>query len=272
MDETIGTIPAPDGTPLAFRLLAGKAPGIVFLGGFHSDMMGTKAQHLAEWCAASGRAFLRFDYSGHGASGARFEDGTIGRWTNDAEAALTQLTEGRQILVGSSMGGWISLLLALRHPARLAALVGIAPAPDFTEDLMWAQFPEAVRQAITDHGQWTRPSAYGEAYPITRALIEDGRRHLLLRTPIALEIPVRLLHGQADADVPWQHSLRIAEQITGQDVQVTLVKGGDHRMSSPAELLLLSRTLSALLAPALLGPPLLGPPLIGPPLLGQDGA
>ncbi len=247
MDEITGTIPAPDGTPLAFRRLAGSGPGVVFLGGFHSDMTGTKAQFLAEWCADRARAFLRLDYSGHGASGGRFDEGSIGRWAADAEAALLGLTEGPQILVGSSMGGWIALLLALRHPARVQALVGIAPAPDFTEDLMWAQMADTVRQAIMTEGQWLRPSAYGEAYPITRALIEDGRRHLLLRTPIALDIPVRLLHGQADADVPWQHSLRIAEQITGQDVQVTLVKGGDHRLSDPAELLLLGRTLEALL-------------------------
>jgi len=258
MDEITGTIPAPDGTPLAFRRLEGSAPGIVFLGGFHSDMTGTKAQFLAEWCAARGRAFLRLDYGGHGASGGRFEDGTIGRWAADAEAALLHLTRGPQILVGSSMGGWIALLLALRHTARVRALVGIAPAPDFTEDLMWAEMPEHVRQAIMTEGQWLRPSAYGEGYPITRALIEDGRRHLLLRTPITLDLPVRLLHGQADADVPWQHSLRIAEQFTGQDVQVTLVKGGDHRLSSPADLSLLGRTLEALLGP--------------PPLLSEDGA
>jgi pimeloyl-ACP methyl ester carboxylesterase len=247
MDEETGTIPAPDGTPLAFRRRAGRGPGVVFLGGFHSDMTGSKAQFLDGWCAARGRAFLRFDYSGHGASGGRFADGTIGRWAADAEAALTALTEGPQILVGSSMGGWIALLLALRQRARVAALVGIAPAPDFTEELMWAQFPEEVRAAILRDGQWARPSEYGEPYPITRALIEDGRNHLLLGAPIALEVPVRLLHGQADPDVPWRHSLRIAERITGDDVQVTLVKGGDHRLSTPADLALLGRTLAALL-------------------------
>jgi pimeloyl-ACP methyl ester carboxylesterase len=247
MDEETGTIPAPDGTPLAFRRRAGRGPGVVFLGGFHSDMTGTKAQFLDRWCAARGRAFLRFDYSGHGASGGRFAEGTIGRWAADAEAALAALTEGPQVLVGSSMGGWIALLLALRQSARVAALLGIAAAPDFTEDLMWARFPPEVRAAILSDGAWLSPSAYGPPVPITRALIEEGRNHLLLRAPIALDIPVRLLHGQADADVPWQHSLRLAERLAGQDVQVTLVKGGDHRLSTPADLALLGRSLGALL-------------------------
>ncbi|MDB5415326.1 MAG: alpha/beta hydrolase [Rubritepida sp.] len=244
MQERLGTL---GNTPLAYRMLDGRGPGVVFLGGFHSDMAGSKAAYLADWCAARGRAYLRFDYSGHGSSGGRFEDGTIGQWAADAEAALTTLTEGPQILIGSSMGGWISLLLALRHPGRIAGLIGIAAAPDFTEDLMWARFPETVREEIQRDGIWRRPSAYGEAYPITLALIEDGRRHLVLRTPIALDAPVRLLHGQADADVPWQHSLRIAECLTGQDVVVTLVKGGDHRLSTPENLALLGRTLGTLL-------------------------
>lgn len=249
MDEETGTLPAADGTPLAFRRMAGKGPGVVFLGGFHSDMTGSKAEYLAGWCAACGHAFLRFDYSGHGASGGRFAEGTIGRWTRDAEAVLTRLTEGPQILIGSSMGGWIALLLARRHPARVAGLIGIAPAPDFTEELMWQRFPEEVRAAITRDGQWLRPSEYGGAYPITRALIEDGRNHLLLHAPIPLTAPVRLLHGQQDPDVPWQHSLRIAERVTGSDVEVTLVKDGDHRLSTPANLALLGRTLGALLGP-----------------------
>jgi len=244
MQERIGTI----GTaPLAYRIWEGKGPGVVFLGGFHSDMTGSKAAYLAAWCAARGRAYLRFDYSGHGASGGRFADGTIGRWTADAAAALQELTRGPQILVGSSMGGWIALLLALRHPERVAGLIGIAAAPDFTEELMWAQFPEPVRDQIRRDGLWMRPSDYGGDYPITRALIEDGRQHLILGGPIALEMPVRLLHGQDDPDVPWQHSLRIAERVTGRDVEVTLVKDGDHRLSTPAHLALLGRTLGALL-------------------------
>jgi len=244
MQESIGTL---GDTPLAYRKLEGKGPGVVFLGGFHSDMTGSKAAYLAEWCASRGRAYLRFDYSGHGASGGRFEDGTIGRWTADAAMALETLTQGPQILVGSSMGGWIALLLGLRHPERVAGLIGIAAAPDFTEELMWAQFSDAVRDQIQREGSWERPSAYGDAYPITRALIEDGRRHLILGAPIALDVPVRLLHGQADADVPWQHSLRIAERVVSQNVEVTLVKDGDHRLSTPENLALLGRTLGSLL-------------------------
>lgn len=232
---------------LAFRRQRGRGPGVVFLGGFHSDMTGSKAEYLAAWCAARGRAFLRFDYSGHGASGGRFEEGSIGQWAADAERVLLELTEGPQILVGSSMGGWISLLLARRHPERLAGLIGIAAAPDFTEDLMWAQFPPPVREAIERDGEWRRPSEYGEPYPITRHLIEDGRRNLVLRAPLAISAPVRLLQGQADPDVPWQVALRLAEHITGDDVEVTLVKQGDHRLSKPAELALLGRTLGALL-------------------------
>jgi pimeloyl-ACP methyl ester carboxylesterase len=232
---------------LAYRRLRGRGPGVVFLGGFNSDMTGSKAGYLAEWCAARGSAFLRFDYSGHGASGGRFEEGTIGRWLADSLAVFDALTEGPQILVGSSMGGWLALLLALRRQARVAGLLGIAPAPDFTEELMWAEFPEEVRQTILRDGVWHRPSEYGAPYPITRALIEDGRNHLLLRGPIALEMPVRILQGQRDDAVPWRHALRIAEALTGTDVQVTLVKGGDHRLSTPADLSLLGQTLAALL-------------------------
>lgn len=232
---------------LAYRRQKGDVPGVVFLGGFHSEMTGSKAEYLAAWCAARGRAFLRFDYSGHGTSGGRFEDGSIGQWTADAERVLLELTTGPQILVGSSMGGWIALLLARRHPQKLAGLIGIAAAPDFTEDLMWAQFPPAVREAIERVGSWQRPSEYGDSYPITRLLIEDGRRHLVLRESLPITAPVRLLHGQADPDVPWQLSLRLAEHITGDDVEVTLVKQGDHRLSKPENLALLGRVLGAFL-------------------------
>ncbi len=245
MKEEHGTIDRGDGVPLAWRRLSGRGPGVVFLGGFNSDMTGSKAEFLAGWCEARGTPFLRFDYSGHGASGGRFVDGTIGRWAEDAARVVTALTEGPQVLVGSSMGGWIALLLARRMAIR--ALVGIAPAPDFTEDLMWAEFTPEQRAMIERDGVWHRPSAYGDPYPITRALIEDGRNHLLLRAPIALEAPVRILQGQQDPDVPWRHALRIAEAVTGGDVRIHLIKDGDHRLSRPQDLALLGETLAPLL-------------------------
>lgn len=247
--EETGWFDRGDGVELAWRRRAGRGPGVVFLGGFNSDMTGTKAEDLSALCATEGRAFLRFDYSGHGASGGRFEDGTIGRWAEDAAFVLDRLTEGPQVLVGSSMGGWIALLLALRRPGRVAALVGIAAAPDFTAHMVEA-LPAEAREAIAREGVWRRPSAYGDPYPITRALLEDGERHMLLRGggPIPLAVPVRLLHGQRDPDVPWELSLRVAGAVGGEDVQVTLVKDGDHRLSRPQDLALLRRTLAALFA------------------------
>ena len=245
MKEEHGTIDRGDGVPLAWRRLSGRGPGVVFLGGFNSDMTGSKAEFLAGWCEARGTPFLRFDYSGHGASGGRFVDGTIGRWAEDAARVVAALTDGPQVLVGSSMGGWIALLLARRMAIR--ALVGIAPAPDFTEDLMWPEFTPDQRAMIERDGVWHRPSAYGDPYPITRALIEDGRNHLLLRAPIALEAPVRILQGQQDPDVPWRHALRIAEAVKGGDVRIHLIKDGDHRLSRPQDLALLGETLAPLL-------------------------
>lgn len=247
MTEERGTLTRTDGVTLAWRRIAGRGPTVVFLGGFNSDMTGTKAEHLARWCAARGQGFLRLDYAGHGASGGRFEDGCIGDWAADAEAVIRHAASGPLVLVGSSMGGWIALLLATRLAERLHALVGIAAAPDFTEDLMWAQFPPEVRAEIEREGQWKRPSQYGDAYPITRRLIEDGRDHLVLRAPLPIAAPVRLLHGQRDPDVPWQLSLKVAETIAGDDVRVVLVKDGDHRLSRDADLALLARTVEELL-------------------------
>ncbi|RAI59820.1 alpha/beta hydrolase [Roseicella frigidaeris] len=244
--EEQGTLDRGDGTALAWRRRRGAGPGVVFLGGFNSDMTGSKAEDLSAFCAGRGKAFLRFDYSGHGTSGGRFVDGTIGRWAADAAAVLAALTEGPQILVGSSMGGWIALLLALRQPQRVAGLVGIAAAPDFTTRIEAALPPEA-RVAMAREGVWHRPSAYGDPYPITRALLEEGRNHLLLQAGVPLGIPVRLLQGQRDPDVPWEHALRIAEAIEGPDVQVLLVKDGDHRLSRPQDLRLLRQVLRALL-------------------------
>ena len=235
------------GTELAWQRLNGNGPTVVFLPGYRSDMTGDKATALAALCAERGQALLLFDYSGHGASGGIFTEGTIGRWTADALAAIDALATGPLVLVGSSMGGWIGLLAALARPGRLAGFVGVAAAPDFTEALMWESMLPAERDTLDRDGVLLVPSAYGEPTPITRALIEDGRTHLLMGGKIPLACPVRLLHGQADADVPWETALRLAERVEGGDVQVTLVKDGAHRMSRPGDLQLLAAVLLPLL-------------------------
>jgi pimeloyl-ACP methyl ester carboxylesterase len=227
-----------DGATIAYYRETGpNAPGIVFCGGFRSDMTGIKATTLAAHCRARGQPCLRFDYFGHGASSGDFQAGTIGRWRADALAALDELTEGPQILIGSSMGGWIALLAALARPRRVAALIGIAPAPDFTEELIWQRLDEGQRRTLLADGGLSYGSAYEtERIPITRKLVEEGRRHLLLSGPIALACPVRLLHGMRDPDVPYQTSLRLAERLAGTEVTVELVEDGDHRLSRPADL------------------------------------
>jgi pimeloyl-ACP methyl ester carboxylesterase len=245
--EITGRLDRGDGVELASARQDGASPIVVFLPGFRSDMTGDKATALAAFCAARGQAMLRFDYSGHGASGGRFEDGTIGGWTEDALALIDQQTDGPLVLVGSSMGGWIALLAAIARPQRVVALIGIAAAPDFTEALMWDAMTVEERATIMRDGVLHVPSEYGNPYPITRALIEDGRTRLLLNDPIAIECPVRLLHGLQDPDVPWEMALRIAEQLTSQDVRVTFVKDGDHRLSRLQDLALLRVTLASLL-------------------------
>ncbi|MBB6306537.1 alpha/beta hydrolase [Xanthobacter tagetidis] len=225
---------------IAVRTVPGRAPGVLWLGGFKSDMTGTKAEHLARWAAARGTGYVRFDYSGHGASSGRFEDGTISHWLAES-LAVFEATSGPQVLVGSSMGGWMALLLAralaARGEPRLAALVLIAPAPDFTQTLMWERFPPPVRQQIETTGRFLKPSLYGEeAYVITRALIEDGRRHLLLGAPFAVGCPVRILQGAKDEDVPWEHAMRLVSCLAEDDVVFALVKDGDHRLSRPEDL------------------------------------
>ena len=238
----------PDGRRIAYRLSAGRGPGVVFLGGFRSDMTGTKAEFLEAWARADGRAFLRFDYTGHGASSGEFRAGGVGDWAQDARDAILRLTEGPQVLVGSSMGGWIALLLARRTKARVAGLVGIAAAPDFTEDAMWAGFDARQRARLESEGEILLPSAYDEEpYPITRRLIEDGRRNLVLREPLDLPFPVRLLHGTADRDVPVELALRLLGHADGPDIRLTLVKDADHRFSTPENLDLLARTLEEVL-------------------------
>jgi len=231
-----------DGRRLAYSAVApagpGAAlPGVVFLCGFRSDMTGTKAQYLDAWARRQGRAFLRFDYTGHGQSSGSFLDGAIGDWAEDAATAVAALTDGPQVLVGSSMGGWIALLLARRMPARVAGLVGVAAAPDFTEDAIWPSLGEAGQQAVMREGSIALPSQYDETpLVITRRLIEDGRQHLVLRESLPLPFPVRLLQGSEDEDVDVAVGLRLLAHAGGADIRLTIVKGADHRFSSPANL------------------------------------
>lgn len=242
----------PDGGAIAYHRTPAREsgrhwPGIVFLGGFMSDMTGDKATALEAFAAERGQAFLRFDYRGHGRSSGRFEEGTIGDWSDDARFALDRLTEGPQILVGSSMGGWIMLLTALARPARVAGLIGIAAAPDFTETLMWQAFTPEQRATLERDGVLQQPSDYGEQpYAITHRLIEEGRNHLIMDRPIAIACPVRLIHGTADNDVPSNLSLEIMDRLASDDVEVTLVKGGGHRLSDPRDLARLTATVAAL--------------------------
>jgi pimeloyl-ACP methyl ester carboxylesterase len=236
-----------DGVALAYVLSAGTAPGVVFLPGFMSDMAGDKALAVESLCRARGQACLRLDYSGHGESGGAFEDGTIGSWTEDALFLIDRLTEGPLVLIGSSMGGWIALQVALARPSRVVGLIGIAAAPDFTETLMWAAMAPAERAVLLRDGVLRVPSEYGGEQVITRALIEDGRRHLLLQAPVPIHCPVRLLQGLRDPDVPWETALRLADRLTSEDVRVVLVKDGNHRLSRPGDIDLLCRTLSEML-------------------------
>ncbi len=238
----------PQGRWIAYDRVPGRGPGVVFLHGFRSDMAGSKAVHLADWARAENRAFLRFDYSGHGQSSGRFEDGAIGDWSEDAVAAILALTEGPQVLVGSSMGGWISLLVAKALPDRVRALVGIAAAPDFTEDSMWGAMTDVQRAQLTADGQIARPSEYSDdPYVVTRRLIEEGRQRLVLRKPLDLPFPVRLLQGSADVDVPTSVALRLLDHATGPDIRLVLVKGADHRFSTPECLALITQTVAGLL-------------------------
>jgi pimeloyl-ACP methyl ester carboxylesterase len=232
---------------LAYHKIGGREPGVMFLGGFFSDMTGTKAGYLAERCAAAGQGFLRFDYRGHGQSSGDFADGTIGDWLDDALVVFDQLTNGPQILVGSSMGGWIALLLALRRPERVQAVVGVAAAPDFTEDLMWAQLTPEQKNIIHHDGLLLEASDHADqSMPITLRLIEEGRDHLLLREPIKLRCPLRLLQGERDAEVPPHWPEKIAAQVASGDVRIHMIAEGDHRLSRPQDMELLWSEICAL--------------------------
>ena len=238
----VGTPPA--ARPIAVRTRAGVPPGLFWLGGFKSDMRGTKAEALDAWAGRNGRAMVRFDYSGHGESGGTFAEGTFGRWLEESAAVFRACCVGPQVAIGSSMGGWMALLLA-RELARegngggasLKGLVLIAPAVDFTEELMWKRMPPAIQQQIIETGSWVRPSAYDpEGYPITRTLIEEGRNHLLLGGMIETGCPVRILQGVKDEDVPWRHAVELTSRFARDDVVLTLVKDGDHRLSRPEDI------------------------------------
>jgi pimeloyl-ACP methyl ester carboxylesterase len=226
---------------------SGRGPGLVWLGGFKSDMQGSKAVALDDWARDHGRAVVRFDYSGHGESGGDFVDGTIGRWLEESVAVFERFCDGPQVLIGSSMGGWMALLLAReikkrqekpQAKASLAGVVLIAPAPDFTEELMWKNFPAAVKKEIETKGVWLRPSDYGDGspYPITRNLIEEGRNHLVLGSAIDLGCPVRILQGAQDPDVPWQQAFALTHRLPADDVVLTMIQDGDHRLSRPQDI------------------------------------
>jgi pimeloyl-ACP methyl ester carboxylesterase len=244
---TVGT--GESARDIAMRQREGGSPGLFWLSGFNSDMAGTKAEAIDAHAAATGRACVRFDYSGHGLSGGAFTEGTISRWLEEARAVFAHACSGPQVAIGSSMGGWIALLLARALAAQgtpLHGLVLIAPAPDFTEELMWKGFPAKVKKQIESEGVWLRPSAYGDPYPITRALIEDGRRHLLLGGSIDVGCPVRILQGGKDEDVPWKHAFTLAHRLPADDVVLTMIQDGDHRLSRPQDIARLIATVDEL--------------------------
>ena len=237
---------------IAYLAAAGNTPGLMWLSGFCSEMTSTKASALAEWASQQGLASLRFDYSGHGRSDGRLHDGSISRWLEEAEAVFTQLSRGPQVLIGSSMGGYIALLLmrtllarSASEAQRIRALVLIAPAWDMTE-LMWKNLPASARQAIEESGVYLRPSRYGDGpYPITRALIEDGRRHLIGNSPFDPGRPLHILHGLQDPDVPWEHTLDLVAHLSGDWARVSAVPDGEHRLSRPQDLSLLLEIVAA---------------------------
>jgi len=240
---------------IAVRARAGGTPGLFWLGGFNSDMKGTKALALDAWAAEHGRAGVRFDYSGHGESGGAFIEGTIGRWLEESIAVFERFCRGPQVVIGSSMGGWMALLLAREIARRggsgasLAGLALIAPAPDFTEALMWNGFSPEIRREIETKGVWLRPSQYGEPYPITRALIEEGRNHLLLGSAIDVGCPVRILQGAQDPDVPWQQAFALAHRLPSDDVVLTMIQDGDHRLSRPQDIARIIAAVAEISAP-----------------------
>lgn len=248
MTQSGGILSRDTGTTIAYRHTPGKNPGIVFIHGLRSDMNGNKALALEAHCRETGRAFICFDLSGHGASSGDFEQGTIGAWAEDVVAVIDTLTEGPQILVGSSLGGWLMLLAALARPERVAGLMGLAAAPDFTEDLINAAFSDAQKAELAEKGRVLIDDCYGDQpYAISRALIEEGRDHLLLRGPIGISVPTLLIQGQRDEDVPWQTALTLAGRLASEQVRVVLHKSGTHRLSEPEDLRLILTNLEYLI-------------------------
>jgi len=232
-----GRLSTSDGQTIAYHQTAGEGTGLIWLGGFKSDMEGAKVLTLESWAQEAGRPFTRFDYFGHGVSSGDFRNGTISRWRDDTLRILDEVAKGPQILIGSSMGGWIATLVALARPEQVRGIVFIAPAPDFTELLMWQTYSEEVKREILEKGEWLQPSEYGfDPYPITRDLIEDGRKNCVLHGPIDIKCPARILQGMRDPDVPWEHAVRFAKALATDDVAATLIKNGDHRLSDDQNL------------------------------------
>ncbi len=234
------------GERMAYKKTDGQGPSFIWCGGLRSDMEGGKAVHLHHWAAAQGYGYVRFDYYGHGESSGDFERGHIGRWSEDITAVIDELTQGDVILVGSSMGGWASLLAALARPDRVKALLLIAPAPDFTQKLMWPKFSEDIRRQIEQEGVYYEPSPYGEPLPISKTLINESAKYLILDAPINFTGPVRILQGMKDEPVPWRHALKIVDTLKSEDVTATFVKDGDHSLSRPQDLQRLETTANEL--------------------------
>lgn len=246
--DAINYLAMPDGASLAYRQQPGCGPGVLFLPGFRSDMSGTKAEVLAQWCREQQRAYLRFDYRGHGRSGGEFREGSIGAWLEDTLAIVDRVAEGPLVLVGSSMGGWLALLAARARPGRVAGLLGIAAAPDFTNRLYRERLDEAQRAALERNGECAMPSAYDDGpYIVTRQLIEEARQHQLLTAPLVLNCPVRLIQGQLDDAVPWMSAVTLLNHLQSPDAELQLVKHGDHRLSAPGDLQRMRVTLGSLL-------------------------
>ncbi len=235
-----------DTNTIGYKQSVGSQPGIIWCGGLKSDMDGSKASALHQWADTQGRAFVRFDYFGHGVSSGEFRRGTISRWADDTVQIIDELTEEPQIIVGSSMGGWTALLAALARPKRIKALVLLAPAPDFTEKLMWANFSDDIRATIMKEGIYYEPSDYDEPYEISRELILGGRENLLLDAPINIKAPVRIIQGMKDTSVPYGHALKTAEALMSEDVELTLVKNGDHSLSRAGDIARMLLTIAKL--------------------------